>query len=84
MDLQQDSAPDTGSFDNKRQLTGAILQFGATIDPRALFPVLIAAAAELALSDPYAFALATCLDRGTKADIIWTIPLLHPAGPWPS
>jgi len=48
--------------------------FGATIDPRSLFPTLVPEAADLALGDPYAFTLATCLDRGTKADIIWTLP----------
>jgi len=35
---------------------------------------LEADATEFVLGDPYAFALAVCLDRGTKADVIWTIP----------
>ncbi len=39
-----------------------------------LFPTVIPEAAPLVVSDPFAFAIATCLDRGTKADIIWTIP----------
>lgn len=39
-----------------------------------LFPVLVPEALELVMSDPYAFALAVSLDRGTKADVIWTLP----------
>ncbi|MEX1247099.1 MAG: hypothetical protein WEA61_01335 [Anaerolineales bacterium] len=39
-----------------------------------LFPSLVPEALELVMSDPYAFALAVSLDRGTKADVIWTIP----------
>ena len=52
----------------------ALLDFGNTLDPAELFSTLVPEAAKLVLSDPYAFALATCLDRGTKAIIIWTIP----------
>jgi endonuclease III len=54
--------------------TQALLDFGRDIDPRELFPSLEDGATDFALQDPYAFALAVCLDRGTKADIIWTIP----------
>lgn len=43
-------------------------------DSAVLFPTVIPEAAPLVVSDPYAFCIATCLDRGTKADIIWTIP----------
>jgi len=59
---------------HERDVSKALLRLGEKIDPRALFPVLVPEAADLVLSDPYAFALATCLDRGTKAEIIWTIP----------
>jgi endonuclease-3 len=51
-----------------------LLKYSRQIDPRALFPTLEIGATDFALSNPYAFCLATCLDRGTKADIIWTIP----------
>lgn len=39
-----------------------------------LFPTLVPEALELVMSDPYAFVLAISLDRGMKADVIWTIP----------
>ncbi len=59
---------------HEQDVSRALLQLGKKIDPRTLFPVLVPEAADLVLSDPYAFALAICLDRGTKAEIIWTIP----------
>src|SRR5579862_2370956 len=55
-------------------ITTALLAFGATIQPRELFPVVVPEAADLALGDPYAFAIATTLDRGMKAELVWTIP----------
>ena len=51
-----------------------LLEFGKTVDPMELFPTLEPGASEFAIKDSYAFVMATCLDRGTKADIIWTIP----------
>ena len=39
-----------------------------------LLPTVIPEAAEIVAKDPYAFCIATCLDRGTRAEIIWTIP----------
>ncbi len=51
-----------------------LLEFGKTIRPRELFPVLVAEAASLIEENPFAFALAAVLDRGTKSEIIWTIP----------
>jgi len=56
------------------RLTDALLQCGSTMDRAVLFPSLIPEAAAFVLNNPYAFAMATCLDRGTKAEIIWTIP----------
>ena len=56
------------------KITQALLEFGKTIDPKELFPTVIPEAAEFALKDPYAFCIATCLDRGAKAENIWTIP----------
>jgi endonuclease-3 len=57
--------------------TGAaryLLEYNRQIDAAELFPSYHPAASTLVAEDPYAFALATCLDRGTKAEIIWTIP----------
>ena len=55
-------------------ITDALLSFGKEIDPKELFPTLHPKAGEFVLSNPYALALAISLDRGTKAEIIWTIP----------
>lgn len=52
----------------------ALLAFGKEIDPAVLFPALTPEASQFVMGDPFAFALAISLDRGTKADIIWTIP----------
>jgi endonuclease-3 len=51
-----------------------LLEFGEKVRPRQLFPVLVEDAALLIENDPFAFALAAVLDRGTKSEIIWTIP----------
>jgi len=51
-----------------------LLEFGKTIKPRELFPVLHDDAALLVEKNPFAFALAAALDRGTRAEVIWTIP----------
>ena len=59
---------------DKNALTRELIHFNSIIDPLKLFPTLEPAASKFVLNDPYAFALATSLDRGTKADIIWTIP----------
>ena len=56
------------------QVKEKLLAFGAAIPIEQLLPTVIGEAAPLVLNDPYAFTLATCLDRGTKAEIIWTIP----------
>jgi endonuclease III len=55
-------------------ITKQLLAFGKTVSREALFPTLIPDAARLNVADPYAFALAVCLDRGAKAEVIWTIP----------
>ncbi|MFH0802347.1 MAG: hypothetical protein V2A78_08205 [bacterium] len=55
-------------------ITKALLDYGKTVPVAVLFPTVVPEAAKIATSDPYAFCIATCLDRGTKADIIWTIP----------
>jgi len=51
-----------------------LLKFGKSIKPRDLFPVLVDEAALTIEQNPFAFALAAVLDRGTKSEIIWTIP----------
>src|SRR2546426_11888610 len=51
------------------RLTDALLQCGSTMDRAVLFPSLIPEAAAFVLNNPYAFAMATCLDRGTKAEV---------------
>jgi len=55
-------------------LTNALLAYGKTLSSAVLFPTVIEEAAQFVTRDPYAFCIATCLDRGAKADIIWTIP----------
>ena len=56
------------------EITFALLEYGETIPTQNLFPTVIPEAAPLVASNPYAFCVAACLDRGTKAEIIWTIP----------
>lgn len=57
-----------------QKITQKILDFGKTIPAEELFPTIIPEASGLVTSDPYAFSIAVCLDRGTIAEIIWTIP----------
>jgi len=51
-----------------------LLEFSKEIHPHDLFPVLFKEAASIIEENPFAFALAAVLDRGTKSEIIWTIP----------
>ena len=55
-------------------LVDALRAFGGTIPNERLFPTIVPEAASFALSDPFAFALAASLDRGARAEVIWTIP----------
>jgi len=57
-----------------RAVTEGLLACAKKFDAEELFPVMVTEAAEIVTTNPYAFSIATCLDRGTKADIIWTIP----------
>ena len=61
-------------MNSENRITQALLAYGKKVDPAAYFPALLPAASNLVARDPFAFALATCLDRQTKADIIWTSP----------
>jgi len=60
--------------DQLPMITEKLLAFVDTIPIEMLLPTVIPQAAPLVATDPYAFAIAACLDRGTKAEIIWTIP----------
>lgn len=59
---------------NELVIRERLLELGAKIDPKELFPVVIPEAQGFVVSNPYAFIIAACLDRGTKSEIIWTIP----------
>lgn len=56
------------------KITEELLAFGPTVSNGSLFPTVVPEAAPLIATDPYAFLIAVCLDRGTKAQFIWTIP----------
>jgi endonuclease-3 len=62
------------SGNNLALITQALSEFGKSLPLEILFPTLFPEAAKLVAEDSYAFCIATCLDRQTKADIIWTIP----------
>lgn len=51
-----------------------LLDLNSRIQPQELFPVTQEGAAAVIEENPFAFALAAVLDRGTKSEIIWTIP----------
>ena len=55
-------------------ITNTLLRHGKTISSQVLFPTVIPEASNIIANDPCAFCIACCLDRGTKAEIIWTIP----------
>ena len=55
-------------------LISHLLRRSADLRPPDDFQALCPQARQLVLTDPYAFSIATCLDRGMKAEIIWTIP----------
>ena len=52
----------------------ALLEFREKVSAHELVPVLEKEATILIKEDPFAFLFAGVLDRGTKAEIIWTIP----------
>jgi endonuclease III len=56
------------------RINDALLTFGKTIAKEKLMPTVVPQAEPLLYEDPYAFLIATCLDRGMKAEMVWTIP----------
>jgi endonuclease III len=61
--------------DNKKlEIRRILLKNSFSIPPETYFPAKSQEAAKLIVSDPYAFLIACCLDRGTKVEIIWTLP----------
>jgi endonuclease III len=52
----------------------ALLDYASSFDPADLFPTVVPEAAKLIASDPFAFLIACCLNRGARAEVIWTIP----------
>jgi len=60
--------------ENLVRIKQTLLDCADRFSSEELFPTLLPEALQFVLSNPYAFAIAISLDRGTKADIIWTIP----------
>jgi len=56
------------------RITLALQGVARSIPSEKYFPTKDPEAAKLIVSDPYAFLIGCSLDRGTKAEIIWTIP----------
>jgi|GEM_PF-2045046 len=70
--FQREDTTRNGSL--SARICSELLELGKIIEPMILFPALAREASELAITNPYAFAIACCLDRGMKSEIIWTIP----------
>ncbi|MHB9034986.1 MAG: hypothetical protein ACYC6L_18300 [Anaerolineae bacterium] len=59
---------------SEQAITALLLDIKRQANVEELFPALYPEASELLHSNPYAFISSACLDRGTKTEIIWTIP----------
>ncbi|MHC3129365.1 MAG: hypothetical protein IBV52_04735 [Candidatus Bathyarchaeota archaeon] len=70
---KRDDETSSQPIDNINSRVEKLLEFAKTVNAEELVPVLEKEASEL-INDPFAFALAGVLDRGTKAELIWTIP----------
>lgn len=57
-----------------QKVTATLLRFSNEFDPAELFPSVDDEASRFAIENRFAFALACCLDRGTKSSLIWSIP----------
>lgn len=55
-------------------ILNALLHYKAVFDQEELTPAKYPEAVQLIHENSFAFISACCLDRGTKAEIIWTIP----------
>lgn len=55
-------------------LLDGLKRFQVSIPPGELFPTISPEATTFSMKNPYAFAIATCLDRGARADVVWTFP----------
>jgi len=55
-------------------VTSVLFSIANLISAQEYFPARSPEASRLIVSDPFAFLIACCLDRGTKAEIIWSIP----------
>ena len=62
------------SAEQQTKITKALLAYGEEVSNKELFPTLYPEATPLVANDPYAFLIAMCLDRGSRAEVIWTIP----------
>lgn len=61
-------------MENKEKIINHLLELKKLLIKDELFPTLVPEASKIFHENPFAFCVAACLDRGTKADIIWTIP----------
>ncbi|MDH5647952.1 MAG: hypothetical protein OEZ01_18220 [Candidatus Heimdallarchaeota archaeon] len=59
--------------DNKK-IRDALISIEDQVNTPELLPALVPEASKLVSENPFAFTIGVCLDRGTKAEIIWTIP----------
>ena len=59
---------------NNQAIFDALLHYKSTINQEELTPAKYPEAVQLIHDNSFAFISACCLDRGTKAEIIWTIP----------
>lgn len=56
------------------QIVSALQALAESIARKEYFPAQSPEASQLIASDPYAFLIACCLDRGARTEIIWSIP----------
>lgn len=59
---------------DRQAVLSALLSYKPLVSQEELTPALFPEATLLIHDNPFAFLSACCLDRGTKAEVIWTIP----------